>query len=72
MKYRKKPVAIEAVRFEKPYWKVTEFCPTLMLMKGGNGKLVRFAAGEIAVTTIATVAQVFGSRAAHAGSGGTA
>lgn len=42
-KYRKKPIVIEAVRFEKPYWKVTEFCPTLMLMKGGNGKLVRFA-----------------------------
>ena len=42
-KYRKKPIAIEAVRFEKPYWKVTEFCPTLTLLKGGNGRLVRFA-----------------------------
>jgi hypothetical protein len=32
-KYRKKPVVIEAVRFEKPYWVVQEFCPSLQLVK---------------------------------------
>jgi hypothetical protein len=41
-KYRKKPVVIEAIRFEKPYWLVREFCPDLVLIRGGvQGTLVR-------------------------------
>lgn len=33
--YRKKPVVIEAVRFEKPYKRVQEFCPSIRLIKRG-------------------------------------
>lgn len=43
-KFRKKPVEVEAIRFEKPYWRVKEFCPNITLAKGGmNGTAVRFA-----------------------------
>ena len=34
--YRKKPVVIEAVRFEKPYKRVQEFCPSIRLIKQGT------------------------------------
>ena len=42
--YRQTPVAVEAIRFEKPYWKVKEFCPDITFYKGGSyGTLVRLA-----------------------------
>lgn len=42
-KYRKKPVEVEAVRFEKPYWKVTEFCPSLRMQgRGLTGRRIAF------------------------------
>lgn len=34
--YRKKPVIIEAVHFQKPYRTVTSFCPVLLLVKSDN------------------------------------
>lgn len=34
-KFRKKPVVIEAVRFEKPYAGVKAFCPELQVIKSG-------------------------------------
>lgn len=39
-KYRKKPVEIEAIRFNKPYTEVTEFCPHVQLIRGGRGQVV--------------------------------
>lgn len=39
MKYRKKPVEVEAVRFATPWQNVTEFCPDLELAKA-NGRVV--------------------------------
>ena len=45
--YRRTPVAVEAIRFEKPYWKVKEFCPDITFYKGGaSGTLVRLASVE--------------------------
>lgn len=44
MTYRKKPVEIQAVRFEKPYKRVQDFCPTIRLIKSGmRGTKVGFA-----------------------------
>lgn len=43
-KYRKKPVEIEAMRFEKPYKNLREFCPEIRLIKSGmQGTKVAFA-----------------------------
>lgn len=43
-KFREKPVVIEAIRFEKPYRAVQEFCPGIRLIKGGvQGTKVRYA-----------------------------
>jgi hypothetical protein len=35
-KYRKKPIVIEAVRFEKPYSRVKDFCPDMQPIRSGN------------------------------------
>lgn len=44
MTYRKRPVEIQAVRFEKPYKRVQDFCPTIRLIKSGMvGTKVGFA-----------------------------
>lgn len=39
-KYRKKPVVIEAVMFEKPYRNALDFCPEIRLIKGEQGRVV--------------------------------
>lgn len=41
-KYRKKPVVIEAVRFEKPFSAVKEFCPPLKLIHESVGNAIAF------------------------------
>ena len=40
MKYRKKPVVIDAIRFAEPYVRVKEFCRILQWVKGDNGKIL--------------------------------
>lgn len=35
-RYRKLPVEIEAVRLEKPYYRVQEFCPDIVLVTARN------------------------------------
>ena len=45
--YRKKPVEIQAVRFEKPYKQVQEFCPNITLIKMGMQEGMGLALGQI-------------------------
>lgn len=38
--FRKRPVEVEAVRFEKPYAAVRAFCPDITLITDGSGRAV--------------------------------
>lgn len=37
--FRKRPVEVEAIRFEKPYKRAQEFCPALTLIKDLGGRI---------------------------------
>ena len=39
MKFRKKPVVIEAVQFTRPFSNATQFCPSLRLIRGDYNRV---------------------------------
>ena len=39
MKFRKKPVVIEAVQLTRPFSNATRFCPSLRLIRGDNNRV---------------------------------